>query len=212
MKPSPDWSRTAEDLGTLSWLHASEHGAAVWRDMLDAGFPQGLVLLPADDPAMTAMGQALQALAARNQAGDPRLDDELAVDYAAIYLTHALRASPCESVWLDEDHLMWQGPTFAVRAFYSRHGMGVNDWREMPDDHLSHELAFIAALLARGEFGAAHDFLTQHLLAWLPAFAARVAQRAGTQVYAALAVLTAQACLALKESLEQATDTVSVGD
>lgn len=212
MNPSQDWSRAAEDLGTLSWLHASERNVAVWRAMLDAGFPQGLVLLPADDPAMTDMRRALEALSASAEAGDPRLDDALAVDYAAIYLTHAHRASPCESVWLDEDHLMWQGPTFAVRAFYSRHGMGVNDWREMPDDHLAHELAFVGALLARGELGAAHDFLTRHLLVWLPAFAARVAQRADTQVYAALAVLTAQACLALKESLEQATATVSVGD
>ena len=106
---------------------------------------------------------------------------------------------------------MWQGPTFAVRAFYSRHGMAVRDWREMADDHLANELAFVGALLARGEHGAAHEFLTQHLLTWLPAFAARVAQRAGTALYAALAVLTAQACLALNEALEHCEKTISVG-
>ena len=53
------------------------------------------------------------------------LQDDLDADFAGIYLTHALRASPCESVWLDEENLMMQGPSFAVRDCYRRHGLSV---------------------------------------------------------------------------------------
>ena len=66
--------------------------------------------------------------------------DRLAADYADIYLTNGLRASPCESVWLDEDGLVMQGPMFDVRACYSRHGLAVPDWRRRSDDHLVHQL------------------------------------------------------------------------
>lgn len=77
------------------------------------------------------MSAALSALAEQRRARQDDMAlpassvDELAADYAAIYLTHALRASPHESVWRDDDHLMLQGPTFAVRAFYRRHGVQV---------------------------------------------------------------------------------------
>lgn len=199
------WSQVAEDLGTLSWLHASEHPSAVWMALEQTGFPQGLVLLPPDDPARIGMGEALQALRPRAEADPQATDDELAADYAAIYLTHALRASPCESVWRDEDHLMWQGSTFEVREDYRRHGLAVRDWREMPDDHLCNELAFVAALLSRGDLVAAKDFMGRHLLVWLPSFAQRVNQRANTRLYAGLAVLTAQACLSLKDVLDRLT-------
>ena len=42
--------------------------------------------------------------------------DELAADFAAIYLTHGLSASPYESVWLDEEGLAMQGPMFQTLA------------------------------------------------------------------------------------------------
>ena len=74
----------------------------------------------------------------------PSLEDDLAADYAGIYLTHALRASPYESVWRDEEKLMMQGPSFAVRDRYHAHGLAAADWRRMADDHVSNELAGLA--------------------------------------------------------------------
>lgn len=193
----------AEDLRTLAWLHASEHPSAVWTALHDAGFPQGFAILPPDDPSMQSMADILADLRLRAAQDRRGIDDDLAADFAAIYLTHALHASPCESVWRDEDHLMWQGPTFEVRETYRRHGLAVRDWREMPDDHLCNELAFVAILLARGEADEAHAFLREHLMAWLPGFALRVTQRARTAVYAGLAALTARACLALQEEMDR---------
>ena len=196
-------SLAAEDLCTLAWLHASEHPSVVWTALNRAGFPEGLVLLPADDPAVVSMSGILADLGRRAEGDRAALDDEIAADYAAIYLTHALRASPFESVWRDDEHLMWQGPTFEVRKLYRRHGLAVRDWRELPDDHLSNELAFVGALLGRGELQAARAFLADHLLVWLPKFAQQVAGRAHTALYGGLAVLTAQTCLALKDVLDR---------
>jgi TorA maturation chaperone TorD len=194
------WPRlAAEELRALAWLHASERSPQVLAELYANGFPDTLTLVAPDDPWLRGMAVALKALA------DPRCDDrpepvpassedDLAADFAAIYLTHALRASPNESVWRDEDHLMLQEPTFAVRAFYRRHGVQVADWRQRADDHLVNELEFIALLLEQGELKEAARFLKAHLLVWLPSFAERVSQRAATPFYATLAGLTLAAC------------------
>ena len=208
-----DWcALAAEDLRALGWLHAAERAPDVLAALYANGFPETLTLVAADNPAVQAMSAALRAMTgdACDEGPDPTLPassaDELAADYAAIYLTHTLRASPHESVWRDDDHLMLQGPTFAVREFYRRHGVQVPDWRARADDHISHELDFVALLLERGEEREAARFLKMHLLAWLPDFAGRVSQRAATPLYAALANLTLAAC----EGCQQRLPTVSV--
>lgn len=209
------WRVAAEDLRVLAWLHVAESDAATWRALHRAGFPQGLRLTDSSDEGMGVMAQVLAELSRALDDGDAgtrrMADHELAADYADIYLTHALKASPYESVWRDDDHLMLQGPTFAVRAFYRRHGIAVADWRAMPDDHLAHELGFVAHLLDSGEVDAAMQFLDGHLLTWLPGFAQRVAQRARTAVYASLATLTLQACRRLRERLGPPSQPVEPG-
>jgi TorA maturation chaperone TorD len=91
-----------------------------------------------------------------------------------------------------------------VRDYYRRHGIPPLNWRIMPDDHLVHELRFVAQLLGTGQQAAALDFLDRHLLTWLPQFAARVAQRADTPIYAALALLTMDAVMQLRKRLAEA--------
>ncbi len=197
-----DPTELAQDLRSLAWLHARERDATTWLTLYRAGFPQGLHLAGAE--GLRVMSEALEALH-DEQACDPQgTDDRLAADYAAIYLTHALRASPCESVWRDEDHLMMQAPTFAVREFYRRHGVSALNWRLMPDDHLVHEVCFVAQLLDSARHDVALEFLDRHLLVWLPQFAARVAQRADTAVYAGLSVLTMEIMTLLREQLADA--------
>ena len=206
---SVSWQlQAAEDLRMLERLHAREIGSAVLGQLWQAGFPQGLILLPAGQSEAGAvrqrMGALLQAMTAVPETGRPALDDDLAADYAAIYLTHSHRASPHESVWLDDDQLLLQGPTFAVRAFYRHHGLRVANWRAMPDDHLCNELEFVALMLEQQRPEAALGFLRQHLLQWLPLFTQRVAERADTAFYAELATLTQLACAHCADLLQQA--------
>jgi TorA maturation chaperone TorD len=194
------WPRlAAEDLRALAWLHERERAPQVLAELYANGFPATLTLVAPDDPWRRGMAAALEALTGAHGGDETSAilassEDELAADYAAIYLTYALRASPNESVWRDQDHLMLQEPTFAVRAFYRRHGLQAADWRQRADDHLVTELEFIALLLEQGEHKEAARFLKTHLLTWLPEFAARVTQRAATPFYAALAGLTLAAC------------------
>ena len=178
----------ADDLEQLIRLHDRELDAETLAALRSADFPHGLALPPAGEAGQQAYANMAAALT------EPASLDELAADYAAIYLTHALRASPFESVWRDEDHLAMQNPTFSVRAFYRRHSMQVTDWRKLADDHLTHELNFLALLLERGEQREAARFLGEHLMTWLPDFAQRVGARAATPFYAALAVLTRACC------------------
>ena len=156
--PPAAWQTlAAEDLRALAWLHAEERPPEVLAALYASGFPATLTVVSADAAEAQAMDAALRALASSRCEEDApdalpaSSTDELAADYAAIYLTHALRASPHESVWRDDDHLMLQGPTFAVRDFYRRHGVQVPDWRARADDHLVHELEFVALLLERGD-------------------------------------------------------------
>ncbi len=197
----------AEDVRTLAWLHAEERPAQVWADLYRSGFPLGFSLGEQEDLAqLSASLQTLTHLLAHQPAQAAWTSDLLAADYADIYLTHAFEASPYESVWRDEDRLMMQGPTFEVRECYRRHGMAVADWRRMPDDHLAHELTFVAHLLEQGQDAEAARFLDEHLLTWLPNFADKVGRRAHTHVYAGLARLTLSLCRQLREALGRAAD------
>jgi TorA maturation chaperone TorD len=151
--------------------------------------------------AIVLMRQAMAEL--RAPLAQPVLD-ELAADYAAIYLTYAYHASPCESVWLDQENLAMQAPMFQVREFYKLFDLVAADWRTRPDDHLVLELLFLAALFRDEHPQAlpeAARFFDSHLMRWLPLFGQRVAARCATPFYAGAARLTAAYCDELRDLL-----------
>jgi len=189
------WAELADDAETLARLHDREPDAATLAALREISFPYNLALLPPDEAAReawTAMRAAIDFLPAQPGPADI---DALAAEFAAIYLTGAYGASPCESVWLDEDHLTCQQPMFRLREIYQAAGLVAADWRKRPDDHLVLQLQFVAHTLRRL---ASTDFslttlvtmLDEHLLRWLPDFAARVAARSELPYHAALAHLT----------------------
>lgn len=190
----------AEDLRAIAWLHAGERDSATLARAHAAGFPFELALPGIDPASLAAMSEALEPI------GSGALtDDDLAADFAGIYLTHGCRAAPCESVWRDEDGLILQQPTFEVRAFFRRHGVAAANWRAMSDDHLALELEFVALLLERGEAREVLHFLDKHLMMWLAAFAEAVERRAATPFYRALARLTVDYCACLRTHLDPAS-------
>ena len=184
----------AEDLSTFAVLHDQELDAERIAQLRQAGFPDGLALVPESRRALDAAAMMRMAVGLLPRPTDHRGLDDLAADYADIYLTYKLRASPCESVWLDGDGLMLRGRMFAIREWYRRHGLAAEDWRKRSDDHLVLQLQFIAYLLASCDESACDEvarFLDEHLLLWIGDFAGRVAGRCATPFYAALAALTA---------------------
>lgn len=185
----------AEDLALLSLLHDRELDRdlvlALWEHCSEAFLGVGL-RSPRGREAERLFREGLAEIPAGR---GRQAMDRLAADYADIYLTHALRVSPCESVWLTEEGLTMQEPMFRVRAWYQRHGLAVADWRRRTDDHLVCQLRFLAHLFRQdaGEetLADAARFLDEHLLCWIDAFAQRVSTRCATPFYAGLALLTA---------------------
>lgn len=193
----------AEDALTLACLHDREADAQALLGLKAVGFPGNLALVPADVAARRGHDMMTSALAALPETLDAAILDELAADYAAIYLTGAHGASPCESYWLSDDHLVCQDPMFELRTLYAASGLQAPDWRKRPDDHLVFQLEYLAhrlrAATAVDDWRAIGEFLDRHLLRWLPDFAGRVAGRGDTLFYAALASLTGTWCDGLRE-------------
>ncbi len=193
----------AEDALTLALLHDAEASAPVLRSLKALAFPANLALVPADAAARHAHELMRLALAALpDDIGAAQLD-ELAADFAAIYLTGAHGASPCESYWLSDDHLVCQDAMFELRTLYAASGLSAPDWRKRPDDHLVFQLQYLGQRLrtaaAADAWRGIAGLLDHHLLRWLPDFAGRVAARADTPFHAALAMLTQAWCDGLRE-------------
>lgn len=184
----------AADLRLLAALHDREPTAALLTELRRAPFASQLGLVLESEGSRQALAALDGALSALPAEIDGNVVDDLAAGYADIYLTHHLRASPLESVWLDEDHLVRQEPMFEVRKWYRHYGLGTADWRNRPDDHLVLELQFLAELLgleaAPAALGDAARFLDEHPLKWIGLFAERVATKGGHDYFAALALLT----------------------
>jgi len=199
----------AEDLGLLALLQDRE----LERDLL-AGLRAGcgedlLGLELAGEEGREAMGLLRLGLAdLPAELGDETLD-VLAVEYADIFLNNRLGASPCESVWIDEDGLAMQEPMFQVRSWYKRFGLQVANWRKRADDHMVNQLRFLAYMLDPAEGNAdlrdVARFMDEHLLRWIRGFAERVGNRCRTRLYAGLARLIAAYLTELRELLAEVT-------
>lgn len=188
-------SAVAEDLRSLALLHSRELDRALLQALKQEHREDFLGLVLSGEQGREALrlfGEGLSEI-------PPELDREtldlLAVEYADIYLNNSLGASPCESVWLDEDGLIMQEPMFQIREWYARYGIAVADWRKRTDDHLVNQLQFIAFLLegtpAKTALEETARFLDEHLLRWIDGFGDRIGTRTGVRFYAGLALLTA---------------------
>jgi TorA maturation chaperone TorD len=197
----------AEDVSTLAVLLDRELTPEALTALKGIEFPDNLALLPTDDASREAfrvMKEAVAALPPVPGSG-PGFMDDLAADYAAIFLTGALGASPYESYWLSDDHLICQDAMWDVRTLYAAGGYKVPNWRLRPDDHLVHQLQFLSRQLTKAriddDWRTLAGFLDYHLLRWLPDFASRVAYRCDTSLYAAFAILTDAWCQHLRNRI-----------
>ena len=106
-------------------------------------------------------------------------------------------ASPHESVYRSDEHLLFGEVTIEVRAAYARYGVAAPAGGRPADDHIGLELAFVAhhALAAldaieAGDEAAAEQisddlraFCADHLLTWVRPFAQHVVREASTDLY-----------------------------
>jgi len=204
------WS---EDAATLALLHDRELTPSVMTGIKAIGFPDNLGMVLREERGRQVFEVMRETVVSFPEVPDTAYMDNLAADFAAIYLTGALDVSPFESFWVSDEHLVCQEAMFDMRELYAADGLAVPDWRKRPDDHLVFQLQFLAKRLERhatgtaaGNAGAVNDqwralaaILDQHLLRWLPDFAARVSKRCGTEFYASLFLLTDAWCEQLRD-------------
>lgn len=203
----------AEDLRQLAVLHDREPDRELLRALRESGFPGGLALRLGSEAGESACQRMAEGIALLPDPPDDETLEWLAVDFADIYLNYSLRASPFESVWLDEDGLLHQQPMFNVRRWYERYGVAAREWRLRSDDHLTLQLEFLALVLdpaadeeedtPAARLSDAARFMDEHLLRWLPDFAACVSRRCGTIYFAGIALLTAAYAEELRDHLAE---------
>lgn len=184
-----------QDLELLARLHGHELNLETVQLLKKAAFPQSLAIDVSEvtselnnGPLGPIMTSALDEVISGGVS-----EDELAADFAAIYLNGSFEASPNESAWLDEDHLERQEPMFEIRNWYKKYGLETGNWQVRPDDNLSLQLLFLGHLLQKDKLPIADlgHFMDFHLLRWVEDFAKIIFQRADTAFYASLAPITA---------------------
>ncbi|MDR2001373.1 MAG: molecular chaperone TorD family protein [Zoogloeaceae bacterium] len=202
-EPAAWRSAVAEDLLLFARLHGVELDSETFDALVAADYPACLTLPSASETET----QARQLLAGA-LGGDSALTlplDDLAADYATLYLNVRFQTSPNESAWIDKEGLERQEAMFAVREWYKRYGLEAGDWRRRQDDNLSLQLQFLAHVLGQAQdndaLRPAAEFMDAHLLRWIERYAERVAKRAQTPFYAALGMLTACYLRGLRDRL-----------
>lgn len=136
--------------------------------------------------------------------GGERMRSDLAVDFLHTFIgvTQEIDevAFPCESVYTSPERLLMQDARDEVLAAYRAAKVVLTDEVCEPEDHLAFELEFVQLLGSRAvdalEAGdedacaqmpeARRTFLDEHVLNWVPAFAADVRRIARTGFYRAL--------------------------
>lgn len=127
----------------------------------------------------TDASRGLQHIAASLEAHES--EEALLDDYQRLFVGPGhLLAPPYESVHRTRDRLLFDTPTFQVRAAYNEFGMRAPRFGREPDDHLGLELSFLAHLCNVALDALEHEdgdgleralnaqkrFLTDHLLCW----------------------------------------------
>lgn len=119
------------------------------------------------------------------QAADPKnrpeLIEELAVEFASLFYGVGINpVNVIESVYLGEEHILYEAPYFEVVEFYRQWDYEKLQNFNEPEDHIANELDFLAFQIrsaawdmergnlenSQRRINAAKDFLREHLNRW----------------------------------------------
>lgn len=156
--------------------------------------------------------------------------DDLAVEYARLFLGPGRHISPHESVHHQQDDAqsgqLWGDSTVKVKKFIETTGLEYKtDYRGMPD-HISVELEFMEQVIRReGQAWEEDDkggaqyclkiekkFIDEHLIRWIPTFCERVINEAELPFYREMAALTRSFIEFEKEEMDNYLEGVPTDD
>jgi TorA maturation chaperone TorD len=147
--------------------------------------------------------------------------EDLAVEYAMLFLGPGKHISPHESVHHQREDgqwgQLWGGSTVEVKKFIETAGFDYRtEFTGMPD-HISAELEFMERVTEREEQAWKENdekaalycrkiekkFIEEHLLKWIPDFCGKVTEAAELPFYRDMAVLTKQFMSFEKEEIDR---------
>lgn len=182
-------------LSSLFFKELSEQDIARYHSAEVRTFLSGL----ADEQSLNReVKHLVEALNRLQDRQDAQL--ELAADFCDLFLkSDRDSALPYASVYTDQGLLNGK-PAQQMRELLGAHGVKVEQNLNEPEDHLAIQLDFLAHLAISAnqiehsaQLSLAHqaqsDFISQHLLTWLPAFAERCNQFDAFGLYSAAARL-----------------------
>ncbi|MCX9557897.1 molecular chaperone TorD [Vibrio cholerae] len=182
-------------LSSLFFKELSEQDIARYHSAEVRTFLSGL----ADEQSLNReVKHLVEALNRLQDRQDAQL--ELAADFCDLFLkSDRDSALPYASVYADQGLLNGK-PAKQMRELLSAHGVKVEQNLNEPEDHLAIQLDFLAHLAISANqiehsaqlslaLQAQSDFISQHLLTWLPAFAERCTQFDAFGLYSAAARL-----------------------
>jgi TorA maturation chaperone TorD len=157
-----------------------------------------------DDPSYKeTLRTALEEMARLD--GCPRAElEKLRSEYTRLFLGPTdLEAPPWESIYTSTQRTLFQESTLEVRNAYRAQGFLPAEYPRVADDHLALECAFMAQLgeriknsycegsseKIRAALEASQQFLTKHLLVWMPDYAIDVAKATEVAFYPIMAKL-----------------------
>lgn len=190
------WAAIARDLDLLAVLNDREPTQELLEQLRAVKVHDWFGFVATSEVASCARALMDEALSALPPDISSATLDELAADFANIYLIHSYRAPPTESPWIDKDQLERQEPMFEVASWYRRHGLATEDRQRRSDDHLVLQLQFLSHLFGKAALNVpqrateAAEFMDAHLLRWIGQFAERVAARCMTPYFCSVVTLT----------------------
>jgi TorA maturation chaperone TorD len=186
---------TAEDVRGLAFLQDREISAEVLTQLKEIQFPDSLGLRLQSEQSKQACDLLRKGLAEIAVPIEEAVLNDLAADFAGIYLNNRYHVTPYESPWCTDEGLMRQAPMIQVRQWYQKYDLLAKEWKKRPDDYIALELELVAHLLALEDreesLAEAAQFLDEHLLRWVKPFAMEVSARCNSRFYAGVAMLTA---------------------
>jgi len=101
--------------------------------------------------------------------------EELQAEYTRLFINTGTDkiVAPYASVYLDDKGLLCQEGLDEALNFYKKAGFSPLPSSE-PQDHIMHELSFLARLVENNNWELFCEFLNTHLLKWFPIFYSRL--------------------------------------
>jgi TorA maturation chaperone TorD len=206
----PEWTETLTGeallfglLGRVFYTYPSQEERAWLQSLIEEQVFSETPFAPEQPDVL----EGLRMLQAWGRSGlDDRAFEDLQGDYTRLFIGPGkVIVPPWESVYFNEERLIFQEQTLEVRSWYRHFGLEAEHLYHEPDDHIGLELAFLVHLaqLGTAELGdggqqanleqilqAQKYFLSEHLLRWGPTFCNQVCDKANTLFYRGAALLT----------------------